>query len=79
MKKIESFCFDCELPCLGKICPNHSGTVYYCDKCKSYAEYQIDGVDYCEPCVEEYIQETFEDLTIIEKAKVLNISLHKYD
>lgn len=79
MKKIESFCVSCGLPCLGRACPNHSGTVYYCDECGDYAKYQIENNDYCESCAKEYIQEAFDDLTMSEKAELLDISLHEYD
>lgn len=79
MEKIESFCVSCGLPCLGKYCPNYSSSVYYCDECKDYADYQIGDKDFCEACAEEYMQNAFDDLTLSEKAELLDIPLRKYE
>ena len=57
MIKIENFCVDCGLPCLGSGCPNRNVKVCYCDKCNaelSYDEiYDVDGEELCEDCLKE--------------------------
>lgn len=74
MRRIENHCVDCGLPCLGKSCPYVDVAVDYCDECgEENAKYRIDGQDYCEDCAENYIEETWNDKTISEKAELLNI------
>ena len=81
MKKIENFCVDCGLPCLGSGCPYRNVTVYYCDECRNdeVADYRIDGEDYCETHAKEYIEEAWNDLTLSEQAELLDISLESLD
>lgn len=72
----ENHCVDCGLPCLGDSCPHRNVLVTYCDFCKNDgAIYHIDDTDYCESCVEEYLNDTFKYLTISEKAEILGITL----
>ena len=77
MKISESYCVDCGLPCLGKFCPNHLRTNYYCNKCEECAKYQIEDNDYCESCANEYLQQIFNDLSIAQKTKILDLSFRK--
>lgn len=79
MEKIENHCVSCDLYCLGKSCPYVDVTVYYCDQCGDYAKYRIDGEDYCEDCAEEYIKTAWDDLTLEEKAKALDIYMTEID
>lgn len=75
MKAIENHCVDCGLPCLGKSCPYIDVLVYYCDDCgEDGATYRIDGNDCCEECAKSRIEEAWNDLTLSEKAELLNIS-----
>lgn len=82
MRKQENQCVDCppELGCMGGSCPYRDITVFYCDQCNSEgAEYIIDNEDFCEDCAEQYLQDTFDDLTISEKAKALDVDLSTID
>lgn len=79
MKVFESFCVECDIPCMGKSCPNHSSAVYYCDDCKDYAKYHIEDGDYCEFHTKKYLQECFDDLDVSQKAELLNMSLREID
>lgn len=75
----ENHCVDCGLPCLGKSCPNRNVPVRYCDHCdNSYADYYIDGSDYCSSCAENYINEVLDDMTIAEKAKACGMVVKDY-
>lgn len=75
MKKIENHCVDCGLPCLGSSCSYVNVPVYYCDICEvNYADYHMDGEDYCSDCAKERLQEMFDEMTISEKVKALHIS-----
>ena len=52
MKKIESDCVGCGLPCLGKSCPYREVTHYYCDKCgEEETLYYYDGAELCIECL----------------------------
>lgn len=76
MIRYENECVGCptEMGCLGKACPYVDVPVYVCDECESDdAEYQIDGHEYCEDCAKKYLQESFDELTISEKADLLGI------
>lgn len=76
MRKIENHCVDCGLPCLGSSCPYVNVPVDYCDICgTNYADYRMEGEDYCRDCAIDRLQEIFDDMTISEKAKALNTSL----
>lgn len=80
MIKYENHCCGCAVPaypCMGSLCPNVNVPVYYCDICDNdnYAEYSIEGEHYCENHAKEYLKENFEELTVLEQAEILNISL----
>lgn len=80
MRKVENHCVDCGLPCLGKSCRYIDVPVYYCNKCGDEdVKYVIDEKDYCEDCVREYLQDVFDDLTITEKVKVLEVDIFEID
>lgn len=78
MKKIENYCVGCTdmgLPCLGSSCSNSRTEVYYCDDCGDVAEYILDGNDLCEKHAERYLKEVYNDLTVLEKAQTLGVSV----
>lgn len=80
MIKYENHCCSCAVPaypCMGSSCPNVNVPVYYCDCCgdDTYAEYEIEGEHYCEGCANCYLKEIFYDLTLLEKAKLLNVDI----
>lgn len=80
MIKYENHCCGCAVPaypCIGNACPNVNVPVYYCDICDNdiYAEYDIEGEHYCEKHAKEYLEERFEELSVSERAEILNISL----
>lgn len=54
--------------------------VITCDECgEEGAVYEIDGSDYCEECAKKYIQDCFDDLTLSEKAKMLDINFSEIE
>lgn len=76
MIKIESECVDCQLPCIKSKCPYRRVERIVCDVCvEEIAEYIIDGEEYCEQCAEEYLNNTFDGLSLSEKAKALDVQL----
>lgn len=76
MKKVEDRCVDCGLPCLGDTCPYRNVTVHYCDLCGSEgAEYKAGNLELCEDCAEMRVQELFNELTLPEKAKAVELDL----
>lgn len=81
MLEYEDHCVGCppEIGCLGTSCPNINVPTYYCDDCKNYAQYNIDGDDLCENCAEKYLKERFNDLSIEEMAKALEINMTHID
>lgn len=75
-RRIENHCVDCGLPCLGKLCPYRNVPVDYCDDCGDEgAKYRIEGDDLCETCLEKRIRESFDNLTLSEKAEAVDIDL----
>lgn len=79
MIKYENHCCDCAVPgypCIGSSCPYVNVPVYYCDICDNdtYAICDIDGTHYCQYHAQDYVKEIFDNLTIFEKAEVLDIS-----
>lgn len=78
MIEYESGCVGCprEIGCRGRSCPYYEMEVYYCDMCKDeYAKYRIDRNDYCEYCADQYMQNAFDDLSLTEKAELLEIDI----
>jgi hypothetical protein len=76
---IENNCVGCALPCIN--CGRKHQEVVKCDtpNCDEYAKYTIDGEDYCEDCAEEILVDKFKDLTIEEKANVLDVKISRYN
>lgn len=57
MKRTESECVDCGLPCKGKSCPYYSVTRYYCDECGEETQlYYYDGKELCIDCIEKTLE-----------------------
>jgi len=74
MLKLENQCVDCGLPCIGNSCHYRNVPVYYCDECGSpEAKYKIEGTDVCEDCALKILNEIFNDLSIREKAELLDV------
>lgn len=76
MRVIEDNCVGCpeELGCLGEACPYRHMHIDYCDICgDDLAECKIDNQDMCEECAKEYLLDVFNNLTIDEKADVLEV------
>lgn len=52
MKKTESECVQCGMPCVGRACPNYEVTRYYCDKCRAEETlYEYEGKELCKECL----------------------------
>lgn len=77
-KKIENRCVGCRLPCIYNACPYYNVEVHYCDFCEDEGiEYIIDGIELCENCAEQYLQEIFDCMTIDERADILKVDYQK--
>jgi hypothetical protein len=68
---IENNCVDCQLPCIN--CGRKHQEVVKCDqgRCDNYASYNVDGEDYCDECLEDFLLKCFKELPIDEKIEVL--------
>ena len=54
MKRTESECRDCDLPCVRSSCKYYEVTRYYCDDCTAEGMlYEFDGLELCIDCVEK--------------------------
>ena len=73
MVKYESECVSCGLPCLYEQCRYYRVERHYCDECNDAAVVKIDGEDFCRECANEKLNEWFDDLSIKEKCKVLDV------
>lgn len=73
MHRIENHCVDCQLPCIGNQCPLRKVEVIICDECGAYADYHIEGNDFCEDCAKEYLDDQWNGMTVSEKTQALNI------
>lgn len=52
MRRTESECVMCDLPCIQNACPNYEVTRYYCDKCNDETTlYEYDGLELCIDCI----------------------------
>lgn len=77
-RRLENHCVDCGLPCLGESCSYRNVSVDYCDRCgQEGTKYHIDGDDLCENCAEKRVREIFDDLSLFERAKAVDIELRK--
>ena len=83
MIRYKDECRSCAVPgypCIGSACSYRNVPHYYCDLCDSEeAVYKIEGECYCEKCANKYIQETFDDFTMMEKAELLDMDFTKID
>lgn len=81
MRTYEDECVGCPtgMGCLGKSCPYKNVERIYCDVCgcDSYEMYKVDGDDMCEECAEKYLQDIWDELTIEEKAELLDVDFSK--
>lgn len=74
MLKIENHCVSCGLPCIGDDCPNRNIRVRYCDECgEEGAEYVLNDTDLCRECMERYLKDRFNELTIAEKLRLFTV------
>lgn len=69
----ENQCCDCQLPCIGKSCPLIDVPVRVCDWCGEYADYEIDNQDFCEKCAKDYVEQTWDALSLMEKTELLEL------
>lgn len=81
MIKYKDECCGCAVPgypCLGNSCPNKNVPRYYCDVCGVGGDiYEVEGedTDLCEQHLEEYLQESFDELIVPEKAELLKVNI----
>lgn len=62
MKRIESACRECGLPCNAKFCPYREITVYYCDECADETQlYEFDGRELCLGCIKKKLPKVGKD------------------
>lgn len=73
MKKIENQCVGCDV-CYH--CGRKQVEVLICDECKDYADYETSEGDFCEHHFEIMLNSIWEDLTVEEKAKLLDIEIY---
>ena len=79
-RRYESDCVGCDLPCIGLSCRYYRVAVDSCDVCgNDDAKYNVDGTDYCEECLEQMINEEWEDLDLEQKAEYLDIGISDID
>lgn len=66
-------------PCIGASCPNRNVPRYRCDVCGVGGDiYEVEDIgDLCMEHLEEYLQESFDELVFQEKAEILKISVKK--
>lgn len=81
MIKIENDCVGCppEIGCMGSACPYRNVKTTVCDNCGKYAEYNIDGEDFCSECLEEHLKILFNEFSLYEKLDMLNIDYSTID
>lgn len=82
MREHVNECVGCppNMGCLGDLCPYVNVAIDYCDQCgEEGAEYRIDNEDYCEICAKKYLQGIFDDLSVLEKAELLDEDVSKID
>lgn len=62
MKRTESRCVECGLPCVAKFCPYREIPVYYCDECEDETElYEFDGRELCINCIKKLLKKVRAD------------------
>ena len=81
MKVKDDLCVHCpaEMGCRDG-CPYINRYHYECDICGSDdAEYQIEYEDYCEDCADKYLNDIFNQYTVDEKARLLNVQVERLE
>ncbi|MCM1168063.1 MAG: hypothetical protein NC299_18180 [Lachnospiraceae bacterium] len=76
-RRDECVCCSPEMGCLGRSCPYVDVVVTICDRCKEDAIYNINGEDFCETCAEEYLMELFQECSLKEQAKRLDVDFEE--
>lgn len=78
MIEIRDECVGCppEIGCRGVGCPYLNVKRRVCDTCRSDAEYEINGEDYCYDHAKDYIESIFHSLSLKEKSEV---AIGEYD
>lgn len=82
MIKYEDECVGCapELGCTAPWCDRLSVERYYCDKCGAAADYVLDdGEELCEDCAATELDAQWNDLSLDEKADLLDVALKRLD
>ena len=52
MRRVVNGCVNCDLPCIGKVCPNRYELEYYCDDCgDSDTLYYFGDEELCLDCI----------------------------
>lgn len=71
MIEVRDECVGCppEMGCLGNSCPYMNVERRVCNTCRSDAEYEIDGEDYCYDHAKGYIESIFHSLSLKEKSE----------
>ena len=70
---IENHCVDCGLPCIGDRCPFRNVEVHYCDNCGFHAAYHIGENHLCRRCADLVLNESWDALSVPEKAETLDV------
>lgn len=67
----ENNCVGCPQGCVN--CGRKRQEVIKCDgeKCDNYAKYQTDDGDYCEDCLEQLLNLSFNELSLNEKIEII--------
>ena len=54
MRRTESGCVDCGMPCLGRACPHYEVTIFECDECGCEETlYEYGDEELCKDCLAE--------------------------
>lgn len=74
MIAIENNCVSCPQGCIN--CGRKHQEFVMCDghRCNNYADYSIDGEDYCEDCARQLMQETMKNYTIEELSELFELT-----
>ena len=80
MRRTESGCVDCGLPCIGSACGHYRVTVFVCDDCgEDGAEYVVDGDELCEECARIRLDEAFHELSMAEQADLVGVEIRNIE
>lgn len=73
MTTVENNCVGCEV-CWH--CGRDEQEVVVCDECGDYADYKTSEGDFCEQHLEEMLNNMWKELTLEEKAELLEIKIY---